>query len=499
MSCQWKPIARLSDEDRGIDLSDVDSLKAAWLEVRSKLAHSGESALKSFNERLARQWSIETGIIERTYELDRGITSLLIERGFIPDLVERSSTNLPPDELIDILRDHRAAVDFIQDCVADSRPLTTGFINALHSILTRHQQTVECVDQFGNPVSLKLQRGVFKLLPNNPTRPDGTVHEYCPPIHVSSEMDNLVAWYSEYVNEDVNPVLIAAWLHHRFTQIHPYQDGNGRVARALANLVLIKYQMFPVTVFRDSRSQYIDALEQADAKTLQPFVRLIAEIEKKTILEALSLPVEPSTAALDDVAEAIGLKLKKRKTELAQQLRNVNSIAESLQKSAEDYVRSLAQKVVSRLEGTGLSLGFQVLKGGPAFLHNNKPTGHWYRYQVTRSAQEARHRVNFDENHYFVRTRLSAEDIPWLTFVISFHHIGTELSGVMDITAFAEISYASAETEAVKPDVKSDLIKCMDRPFAITYRDDADAVRDKFLDWVNEAFTVAIRHWADVL
>jgi hypothetical protein len=156
MSCQWKPIARLSDEDRRIDLSDVDSLKAAWLEVRSKLAYSGESALMSFNERLARQWSIETGIIERTYDLDRGITSLLIERGFIPDLVERSSTNLPPDELIEILRDHKAAVDFIQDCVADSRPLTTGFINALHSILTRHQQTVECVDQFGNPVSLKL-------------------------------------------------------------------------------------------------------------------------------------------------------------------------------------------------------------------------------------------------------------------------------------------------------------------------------------------------------
>ena len=43
----------------------------------------------------------------------------------------------------------------------------------------------------------------------------------------------------------------AAWLHHRFTQIHPYQDGNGRVARALASLLFIKAGWFPVVVTRD--------------------------------------------------------------------------------------------------------------------------------------------------------------------------------------------------------------------------------------------------------
>ena len=41
-------------------------------------------------------------------------------------------------------------------------------------------------------------------------------------------------------HHDVAPEVEAAWLHHRFTQIHPFQDGNGRIARALATLIFVK-------------------------------------------------------------------------------------------------------------------------------------------------------------------------------------------------------------------------------------------------------------------
>src|SRR5262249_14710605 len=157
---------------------------------------------------------------------------------------------------------HKSAIDLVHDCVSESRPLTIGLTNELHSILTRHQSNVEAQDQFGRDISVPLRRGAFKELPNNPTRPDGTIHEYCPPIHVQSEMENLVRWYNEY--QEDNPIILAAWLHHRFTQIHPYQDGNGRVARTLANLVLVKGEFFPVVVSRDQRPHYIEALETAD-------------------------------------------------------------------------------------------------------------------------------------------------------------------------------------------------------------------------------------------
>ena len=498
MEYKWMPITRLSERDKSIDLSDVDSLKSTWLEVKAKLAESSGTNLEKFSERLARHWSIETGILERTYDLDRGTTQVLIEMGFLPDLIERSSTNRDPEEVVTILRDHRAAVDLIQDCVAAARPLTIGLIHELHSILTRHQDVVDGLDQFDQPVSFPLKRGAFKNLPNNPRRPDGSIHEYSPPVHVQSEMDNLLTWYHD--DEDANPILLSAWLHHRFTQIHPYQDGNGRVARALANLVLIKQQLFPVVITRDQRPQYIEALERADAGDLKALARLFAEIEKKTILEAISLPPdsepEPTTAVLEDVTDAIGLKLRKRKEEIRQKLRGVNAIAASLQQSVEDNMRSLAENVVSRLRETAdLRLGIQLISGGPNQLYNDQPTEHWYHFQIIKTAQETNHRINFDENHYFVRTRLSGPDIPWLTFVISFHHIGQELSGVMEVTAFAEIFYSATEEDPAH----TTPVKCMDKPFTVTYKDNAESVRNAFFEWTNECFTIAVKTWGDVL
>ena len=94
-----------------------------------------------------------------------------------------------------------------------------------------------------------------------------------------------------------------------------------------------------------------------------------------------------------------------------------------------------------------------------------------------------------------MRTRLSGADIPWLTFVISFHHIGQELSGVMEVTAFAEISYLATEEDPSH----TAPVKCMDKPFTVTYKDYAATVRNGFLDWANECFTLAVKTWGDVL
>lgn len=98
------------------------------------------------------------------------------------------------------------------------------------------------MDQFGDRREIPLLKGRFKEQPNNPRRPDGTIHEYCPPPQVDSEVENLLRWLDGYGEED--PILAASWLHHRFTQIHPCQDGNGRTARVLTTLVLLRAQLY---------------------------------------------------------------------------------------------------------------------------------------------------------------------------------------------------------------------------------------------------------------
>ena len=493
---EWKPIAPLSESERRIDVSDVNSLKESWLEFRQRLGESRPQNLAEFIERLTRKWSIETGILERIYDIDRGTTIVLIERGFFAGLVERSGTDKEPEQLVEVLRDHKAAADLVQDCVASSRPLTVGLIHELHAILTSHQVKVEGVDQFGTRVALTPRRGAFKEQPNNPTRPDGSQHRYCPPIHVASEMDNLIKWHNEY--SDVDPVIAAAWWHHRFTQIHPYQDGNGRVARALTNLILVKGGLFPVVVTRDQRSPYISALEKADDGDLGPLVRLFAAIEKATMLEALSIgpDIEPSKAVIEGVTEAIATKLKRRKEDFEQRLRRVNEVAEVLQNVAGEHMRKLSQRVVSQINATSeIGMASQVILGGPEMPHNGRPTEHWYHFQVVQSAQAVRRRINFKEHHYFVRTRLSSPTTPWLTFIVSFHHVGEELSGVMEATTFSEISFPPTEQEPPK----TEHVECMDEPFTFTNKDDPDRLKRELLNWVGDCFAVAVKRWGDVL
>lgn len=184
---------------------------------------------------MLRRLAIETRIIEGIYTLDRGPTETLVALGITPDRIPHGSTERDPQDLVRILADHQDAVSGVYEEIRDGRPLTRSAIRQLHSTITRNQPTYRAVDQFGNAMDLPLDHGGFKSLPNNPARPDGGVHEYCPPEHVDSEIDNLLAWHREYREEPErhHPVLTAAWAHHRFTQVHPFQDGNGRVGRAL--------------------------------------------------------------------------------------------------------------------------------------------------------------------------------------------------------------------------------------------------------------------------
>jgi Fic family protein len=94
---------------------------------------------------------------------------------------------------------------------------------------------------------------------------------YCLPEHVEAEMDNLVGFYNKAEKDEIHPLICVPWFHHAFTAIHPFQDGNGRVARLLASLILIKHGLFPFTVLREeAKVKYIDALEKADQDEPQP-------------------------------------------------------------------------------------------------------------------------------------------------------------------------------------------------------------------------------------
>ena len=126
----------------------------------------------------------------------------------------------------------------VMDIVGGTRDLTPSYTKELHHRLTLSQELCDAEDQFGNRTQVKLQKGEWKTQPNNPRRPDGSVHQYCPPERVQDQIAQLLAWHQTHHNTCAE--VEAAWVHHRFTQIQPFQDGNGRVARALTGAVFLK-------------------------------------------------------------------------------------------------------------------------------------------------------------------------------------------------------------------------------------------------------------------
>ena len=171
-------------------------------------------------------------------------------------------------------------------------PLTTSFIKELHALITRPQTHYDATDSLGRPVRALLDHGSYKTLPNNVRRADGSLLEFAPPEQAAGEIERLVEIYNG-MNEN-HPVISAAWMHHRFVQIHPFQDGNGRVARALTLLAFERRNYAPLVVDRDSRARYLQALDKANTGDLAPLGKLFASLVTRSICRDLgeALPAQ---------------------------------------------------------------------------------------------------------------------------------------------------------------------------------------------------------------
>ena len=92
-------------------------------------------------------------------------------------------------------------------------------------------------------------RGVRETEPNFVRMKSGEMHQYISPEDVPSKMASLVEWHRQQdAKNDLHPLFHAALFHHQFALIHPFDDGNGRMARILMNLFLMRAGFPPVVI-----------------------------------------------------------------------------------------------------------------------------------------------------------------------------------------------------------------------------------------------------------
>ena len=144
-------------------------------------------------------------------------------------------------------------------------PLTQNFIRTLHRTLLREDYTVYRSLPGGVQTSYVVHAGQYKTRPNSVITRYGDRFEYASPEETPALMAGLVDWYNQAEQEGVlTPAELAIMFHYRYIRIHPFEDGNGRIARMMVNYILARHG-YPMVVVRSrSKKEYLEALHRAD-------------------------------------------------------------------------------------------------------------------------------------------------------------------------------------------------------------------------------------------
>lgn len=98
---------------------------------------------------------------------------------------------------------------------------------------------------------------------------------------VESAVYKLCYWYNKH-KDSYNPIVLAAVVHNRFEEIHPFQDGNGRIGRLLLNLVLLQHNYPPININLKNREQYYSVLKiYTMERDIRPTIKLILKEYKQ--------------------------------------------------------------------------------------------------------------------------------------------------------------------------------------------------------------------------
>ena len=159
---------------------------------------------------------------------------------------------------------HKKAYQYVKKCIAEGKVLDEHIVKDIHAILTENI----------------IVGGIYR---NQEVRISGA--GYLPPVG-NDMYDQIKGFYNDLVwkKSALNPIEYAAWTHAEFARIHPFIDGNGRTSRLLMNYQLISDGFLPVSVAKENRLDYYNALEAyAVQGELERFADLVAELEENQL------------------------------------------------------------------------------------------------------------------------------------------------------------------------------------------------------------------------
>lgn len=206
------------------------------------------------------------------------------------------------------IKGHNDAILWIEEVVKQERPLTEQFIRELHKLVLGEPYEVDAQTPDGAPTKKRIQPGQYKTTPNHVKTRTGEIFRFAEPEETPAKMGDLIEWYRKEIEKaDIEPILLAAEFHYRFVRIHPFDDGNGRMARILMNFILMRFGYPPVIIKAEEKEKYFSALQQADGSIFEPFLEFIATNLVRSLETMLSGAKGSSIEEPDDIDKEIKL------------------------------------------------------------------------------------------------------------------------------------------------------------------------------------------------
>ena len=190
------------------------------------------------------------------------------------------------------MRGHDQALKKLEGLIHKEFKLTESLIKEFHVMILEGSVSLQEKEVEINP-------GHWKKSWNYLYTPTGKQIYFADPKDVPDLMSELINWtnnqlYQEELNRhskkkyDLHPLLVASLFHKRFIDIHPFGDGNGRMARILSNLILMQAGFMPAIVPLKTKDNYYNALNASSKEDINPLLEHIGE----NLIKSMELAIE---------------------------------------------------------------------------------------------------------------------------------------------------------------------------------------------------------------
>ncbi|MDJ0743491.1 MAG: Fic family protein [Xenococcaceae cyanobacterium MO_167.B27] len=171
---------------------------------------------------------------------------------------------------------HKDAIDYVETLAKEDSTIGEWQIKQIHNLILRKIAP----DEAGKYRGLDVKAA-------------GT--NYLDPPHylVPQLMAEFINWLNSEQAQELHPIEYATTAHFRFVSIHPFRDGNGRTARLLMNLILLKTG-YPIVIISNAiRNDYINVIAygQENQNDISQLLELIIDATKNSLIETLRLVV----------------------------------------------------------------------------------------------------------------------------------------------------------------------------------------------------------------